>query len=133
MGNVQEMYIEVDELLNSALPSTIATSFRGTKNNNENQVTEIGRATGEGSGIQNGNGVNPPSRDEAIDWLDAKAGKGVDGRSASRDQAEVDLGDEDEGNGEEDALLPASQERAEKREARNRLALNGEFKRLPLS
>lgn len=123
MAAVQELYAEVDELLNSALPSTIATQFRGMKETNgEHEVTHIGQADGT-NGNAHGAGV---SREDTVQWLGAKSRHGRSGSGdVGRGNGEVDLGEDAEDQEEDEPLLPASAEKAEKREARNRLALNG--------
>ena len=123
MSRIRDHYQEVDELLASALPSTIAEAFR------QNQITLQAADEEDFSLPQRGRGNGskaPPiiivqKSSESVSESNTKRRQSRD-RSRSRARSEqvmsVDLA-------EDEPLLPASQEREEKREKRNALALNG--------
>lgn len=124
MSRIRDHYQEVDELLASALPSTIAEAFRANQvtheaadEDEEYSFPQRGRRNGSETApviiIQNPSGSvseHKPMRGQSRDRS----------KSRARSDCRVSVGlDEDE------PLLPASQEREEKREKRNALALNG--------
>jgi hypothetical protein len=125
MSRIRDHYQEVDELLASALPSTIAEAFR------PNQVTVQSADEADFSFPQRGRVHSsasapvmilqkpPGSRSE----VKPETGPSQDqsrSRAATERIEPVDLA-------EDEPLLPASQEREEKREKRNSLALNGRW------
>ena len=122
MSRIRDHYQEVDELLSSALPSTIAEAFR------PNQITVRVEDDADYSFPQRGRGHSAPviivqKSSGSVSEVKAKRGNSRD-RSRSRARLEriepIDLA-------EDEPLLPASQEREEKREKRNSLALNVNF------
>lgn len=122
MSRIRDHYQEVDELLSSALPSTIAEAFR------PNQITVRVEDDADHSFPQRGRGHSAPviivqKPFGSVSEVKSKRGNSRD-RSRSRARSEriepIDLA-------EDEPLLPASQEREEKREKRNSLALNVNF------
>ena len=122
MSRIRDQYQEVDELLSSALPSAIAEAFR------QNQIREDAAVAADSTSTR---GRTGSSASQAIvsDNGDVSSSRRKSQRCQSRERsssrarangsAQVDLG-------EDEPLLPASQEREEKREQRNALALNGQ-------
>ncbi|KAG7563059.1 hypothetical protein FFLO_01491 [Filobasidium floriforme] len=122
MSRIRDHYQEVDELLSSALPSTIAEAFR------PNQITVRVEDDADYTFPQRGRGHSAPviivqKHSGSVSEVKTKRGNSRD-RSRSRARSEriepIDLA-------EDEPLLPASQEREEKREKRNSLALNVNF------
>lgn len=109
MALLREAYIEVDELLASSLPSTIVTSFKPAANSLESDFIR---------GIDEGQHTWPKPDNNYGSLLLPHDGY---------HQRTVTLNDGSEhGMGEDEPLLPSSQQREEKREKLNKLALNGE-------
>jgi hypothetical protein len=115
MELLREAYREVDELLASSLPSTIVTSFKPAANSLESAFLTDG------------------DEDLSIprDWRKPDATYGtLLSPNNGRDQRDVSLNDRpDDQAGEDEPLLPNSQQREEKREKLAKLALNGEIVR----
>lgn len=115
MELLREAYKEVDELLASSLPSKIVTSFKPAPHSLESAFSADG------------------DEDQAIsrDWRkpDPTTYGALLTPNGERDPRNVSLNDgrEDQA-GEEEPLLPNSQQREEKREKLAKLALNGEPK-----
>lgn len=103
LARIRDQYQEVDQILSSALPSTIATSFLSHYTRN------------------NGNGGNDIGANlaELKRERDSRTKRHV--RTDSDQGATVDLGE----FGEQEPLLPHLNDLEEKREKRNRLMLNG--------
>jgi hypothetical protein len=113
MALLKEAYEEVDQLLASSLPSTIVTSFKPAANSLENDFI---RDTDENLAASH----TWPKPDNNYGSL-LMPHDGYHQRS-------VTLNDGSEhGGGEDEPLLPSSQQREEKREKLNKLALNGKL------
>lgn len=112
MNLLREAYSEVDELLASSLPSTIVTSFKPAANSLESAFLADG------------------DEDSSLprDWRKPDVTYGtLLSPSNGRDQRDVSLNDRsDEQAGEDEPLLPNSQQKEEKREKLAKFALNGE-------
>jgi hypothetical protein len=122
MSRIRDQYQEVDELLSSALPSAIAEAFRQNQIREDaaiaaDSATTRGRTDSSASqAIASNNGEVGSSSRKSLRNLSRERSRS---RARTQTSAPVD-------SGEDEPLLPASQEREEKREQRNALALNGQ-------
>lgn len=111
MALLKEAYTEVDELLASSLPSTIVTSFKPAANSLESDFIR-------GNDEDLTSSHTWPKPDNNYGSL-LMPHDGYHQRTVTLNDAP------DQGTGEDDPLLPNSQQREEKREKLNKLALNG--------
>ncbi|KAJ9109796.1 hypothetical protein QFC20_003212 [Naganishia adeliensis] len=115
MALLKEAYTEVDELLASSLPSTIVTSFKPAANSLESDYIR-------GNDEDLTSSHTWPKPDNNYGSL-LMPHDGYHQRTVTLNDAP------DQGTGEDEPLLPNSQQREEKREKLNKLALNGKSPR----